>query len=525
MQIQRSIGPVSLLFTAVGGIVGSGWLFGPFYTAQVSGPAAIISWIVGGILMMIIALTFAELATMLPITGSMVRFTEFSHGPLVGFTMAWISWLSAVIVAPIETLALLQYAENYFPGLIRKVGNAHLLTGMGTIIAGLIMLLMCFLNLIGTRILAKTNNIIVSWKLLIPIATVFIFLSTKFHIENFTQFGGFAPTGVKGILSALPTAGVIFSFIGYSTAILLAGEAKNPQKWIPFAVIGSLGICIILYTLIQIAFIGALSPEDLANGWQHLSFKGDSGPFAGIAVALGLAWFVNILYSDAIISPFGTGFIYTAATARINYAASKNGYFPEFFQRLNSKGMPHISILTNFLVGMIFFLPFPSWQSLVEFLVSAFVAAYAVGPIALIVLRYKEPELHRPFKLPAAYAFCLLAFYCCNLIVLWTGWNTVWRMLIAIAVGYIYLIFFKRSTSGKTMDLKWKQGYWIFPHFIGLGIISFLSSFGGGMDVIAFGWDFVVTALFTIVIFHLATQQRFHLQQDKIALVGSSEIS
>ena len=330
-------------------------------------------------------------------------------------------------------------------------------------------------------------------------------MSQKFHFNNFYS-QGFAPAGFKGILTSLPTAGIIFSFIGYSPAIQLAGEAKNPQKAIPIAIIGAISICIVLYVLIQIAFIGAVDPHSIQHGWRHMAFQGDAGPFAGIAAGLGLAWFVHVLYADAVVSPFGTGFIYTAATARINYAASKNGYFPQVFLRLNRKKIPIAAIITNFFVGMIFFLPFPSWQSLMSFLVSAFVAAYAVGPIALITLRYKNPELERPFKLPFAYLFSLLAFYFCNLIVIWTGWHTVWRMLIAISIGYIYLIGFKRSAGGKDVSLEWQRGYWIFPHFIGLGIISYLSSFGGGNNVIPFGWDFLIIGLFTMAIFRMATR-------------------
>ena len=112
MKLRKEISKPALLMTAVGGIVGSGWLLGPFYTAKIAGPAAIIAWLVGGLLMMVVALTFAELATTYPVAGGIARFAQFSHGTFVSFTMAWISWLAALMVAPIETMAAMQYAGN-----------------------------------------------------------------------------------------------------------------------------------------------------------------------------------------------------------------------------------------------------------------------------------------------------------------------------------------------------------------------------------------------------------------------------
>ena len=95
MKLQRSLSSVALLFTAVGGIVGSGWLFGPYYVAQIAGPAAVLAWIVGGILMMFVALTFAELSTMYPVAGGMVHFGRLSHGSLLAYCIGWMVWLNS----------------------------------------------------------------------------------------------------------------------------------------------------------------------------------------------------------------------------------------------------------------------------------------------------------------------------------------------------------------------------------------------------------------------------------------------
>jgi amino acid transporter len=309
MKFHRSIGSVALLFTALGSIVGSGWLFGPLFAAQVAGPAAILSWVIGGILMIIIALTFAELSTTFPEAGGMIKFAEYSHGPLMSFTVGWMVWLSSVVVAPVETLAILQYMATYVPGLIKP--DTIVLTGMGIVAAAILMLIMCLLNFYGAKFFSRVSTVMVVFKLIVPILTIIVLLSLDFHTDNLSVTAGFMPTGWHGVFAALPLGGVIFSFIGYSTAIQLAGEARNPQRSIPIAIIGSLLFCVCLYGLLQLAFIVALDPKDLANGWTHLSFQGESGPFASILLSAGFIWVAMLIYTDAVISPLGTGFIYT----------------------------------------------------------------------------------------------------------------------------------------------------------------------------------------------------------------------
>lgn len=504
---KRSIGKASLLFTAVGSIIGSGWLFGPYYASQIAGPAALLSWVIGGLLMILIALTFAELSAMLPIVGGIARFSHFSHGTFVSFTMSWCGWISSIVVAPIETSALLQYASTYLPELSKKVGVTHELTGIGILVASLIMLLMCYLNCLGMRLIAKTNSAIVLLKIGIPLLTALVFIFTQPHVENITSLG-FAPYGIRGILTALPAAGVIFSFIGYSTAIMLAGESKNPQKNIPFAIIGSILLCMFLYILVQLAFLLAVDPGMLKNGWKELQFQGDGGPFAGMATLIGASWLALLLFADAAISPFGTALIYSASTARMNYAMSQNGYMPSFMRKLNDKKAPVVAIITNFLLGLLLFFPFPGWQSMVTFLISAFIVSYAVGPLALSSLRKIMPDAKRPFCLPYEKFFAISSFFVCNLLIFWTGWDTFSKILIAILIGYFFLTLFKFTKEGRKLKLNLSSGLWLFPYYIGLGIISYLGTFGNGINYIPFGWDFVVLFLFSLVIFYFSQISR-----------------
>ncbi|MFN7098682.1 MAG: APC family permease, partial [Gammaproteobacteria bacterium] len=368
------------------------------------------------------------------------------------------------------------------------------------------MFIMCFLNYQGAKFFSRSNTAITAIKLIVPIATLCVLIVMDFHTNNFTAdaSGGFMPDGWHGVLAALPLGGVIYSFIGSNTVLQLAGETRRPQFSIPLALIGSVLFCIILYALLQIAFIGALTPADLSAGWAKLHYVGDNGPFAGILMAFGLAWFVIVIYGDALISPFGTGYIYTAATARVTYGLSKIRFFPEYFLGLNKKGVPVRALMLNYVFGLLLFLPFPGWQSMVGFIISCFIVSYIIGPIALIGLRRSQPDHARPFRLPYANFIALIAFYTCNLLIYWTGWWTVYHMMIAMAIGLIWFIIHCYRRKNNLLRKQWRASWWIFPYLIGMCVISYFGTFGNGTGAIPFGWDFAVIAALTLVIFTLA---------------------
>lgn len=499
MAFKRSIGLVGFTFCIIGAIVGSGWLLGPFFAAKMAGPAAVVSWIVGGIMMATILITYAELSTLLPFSGGPIRYMQFSHGTIASFTIAWITWLATVATAPVETLAIIRYATNYLPELMHKTNNVYLLDPLGYAVAAFLLFLMTIINFMGARLLSKSNNYIVFFKLLVPVLTVIVLVSINFHTSNF-YIQGFAPEGWKGILMALPSAGVIFSLMGCHAALQLSGEVKNPQRNIPIAIILGLSICTLLYTVIQIAFIGTLEPADFNKGWSLLSFPGDMGPFVGLATALGALWLTKILFLDAFLSPYGCGLVYTGAAARLGCAMAKNGYFPPAFTQLNRYGVPAKMLGLNYFVGLLLFLPFPAWQSMMSFLVSALILGYAAGPIALGILRKSLKHHHRPFKVPAAHVFGFLGFFSSNLLMLWVGWDVVSKMLIAILLGYIVLAFYKLKAPKHELPLHMLNGLWLLPYLLCLALISYLSSFAG-VNLLPFGWDFLAIGLLSLVVY------------------------
>ena len=332
MQLSRRFSPLTMLVLSINGMIGSAWLFGPLYAAKIAGSGAIIAWCLGGFATALIALTFAELSSMIPIAGGMTRFPQLSHGALTSMIMSWVTWLSCVTMPPIEVQATLQYASTYYPPLVHSYNGAPVLSHLGMLAATVLMLLLCIVNVASFKGLVRFNSFLFIFKVFVIVITIVTLMKTSFYSANYQHiFPGLSSTSWHAILAAVASGGIAFAFTGFTHGIALAGETKRSQFAVPFAVVGSVLCCLLLYLGLQIAFIGAINPTSLANGWQHLSFAGEAGPFVGIATILGVMWLVKLLYIDTVVSPLGAGLIYVTSTARTVYAMSKNGYFPLFF--------------------------------------------------------------------------------------------------------------------------------------------------------------------------------------------------
>lgn len=528
-SLRREIGLISLLWASMGSIIGSGWLFGAKTALATAGPAAIISWVVGGGAILILALVHAELGAMYPYSGGSARFPHFAFGGAAGASFGWFSWLQAATVAPIEVSAMISYAQHYSfaSGWLDSKG---LLTDSGLVIAVILMALVSSVNFLGIRALALTNSTATWWKVGAPLATILLVaILGGLHTSNFTAADGFSPDGAHGILAAVATSGIIFSYLGFEQADQLAGESTNPKRDIPVAVIGSIILGIIIYIALQVVFLLALPASAIGSTWSEVGtglYTAFTGPWAQLASLVSLGWLAAILYLDAIISPAGTGLIYTAASSRVSYGLSRNGYVPMAFERLNKRGVPWVGVIVAFVIGCICFLPFPSWQSLVGLITSASVLMYAGAPLSFGVFRKRLPHAERPYRLPAGGFFAPLAFIVSNLIILWSTWDTDWKLGVAILLGYVILginRIFKLNPHAPV--LNWRAAQWLPVYLIGMGVIVYLSDYGPLKNpVIPLWWDIVVVSAFSLIIYYWAIAVALPSEQIQ-AMINESEES
>lgn len=533
--LRKEMSRADLTMASLGAIIGSGWLFGALVAASIAGPSAIISWIIGGIAVMLIGLVYAELGGMLPESGAIARYPQYTHGSLVSFIMGWAAWIAYASVPAIEAEAVVQYTGHWIPVLWNsKVG---IMTGEGTIVAALLLVVFFIINYFGVRLFARINTTVTWVKFIMPTATIVIFLLfAKLHWGNYSAHG-FAPGGTAGILQAVATSGIIFSYLGFRQAVDLAGEAKHPQRDVPRAVITAIGIGIVLYVLLQVVFTAGLSPAVLAKtgGWTAPLGIALTAPFAQVAIALNLGWFSVLLYADAILSPAGTGNIYTASTTRVVYALAHNRYFPRALTKVDEKtGIPRLALIVAVILGLIFLAPFPSWAALVGVVSSATVFTYVIGPVSAAVFRRHAPDAPRPYKLGGMKVIAPIAFVIGSLIIYWTGWTTDWKLLSAILLGLVLYAIFS-SIIPKEIERPTAQhvraGIWLVVYLVFMLGMSYFGSARFGSPYTAAGakaptgffhypWDLVIIIVVSLGFYFWGVRSGIQTELGKAALAG-----
>ncbi|WP_100331313.1 APC family permease [Bacillus xiapuensis] len=492
---KRQLSFIDLTLIGVGSIIGSSWLFASLFAAQVAGPSAFLSWLIGAVASYFIALTLAELGGALPRTGGIVRYPAYSHGPLIGYLNSFMAFIGYSVVAGLEAVAVRSYASGWWPAL----GEQNP-TVLGWVVQAALLSIFFWINFRGVKSLGKVNNVITFIKFAVPLLTIIVLLSF-FKAENFSSHG-FATSGVSGILSAVSTTGIIFAFMGFQNIVLFSSEVKNPSRVIPQALFSALFLSACIYALLQISFVGAIPAEDLSKGWAALEI---ASPFVELVTILGIGWLAKLIMADAVISPGGTGNIYLAATARQIYAWSRNGTFFRIFSRVDeNSGVPRLALWLAFFMSLFWTLPFPSWQMLVQISSAAGILTFSMLPVAVTAFRRTAPDLKRPFRVRGVNIVAPIAYIVSSLIIYWVGWETLsWLLSLLVMVFALYCAGFRRRfISNIPFSQQLRSTWWFMYYVSGMFILSFAGTFGG-IGVLPAPWDAAMVAIHSLVSFYL----------------------
>ena len=500
--LRREVGPFALMLTGLGSIIGSGWLFGAWRAAGLAGPGAVWAWVLGAAIITSIALSYAELGAMFPESGGMVRYSHYSHGSLVGFIAGWANWIAIVSVIPVEAEASVQYMASW-PWqweqdlYVHAPGGAGELSINGLLIAAVLVLVYFLLSFWSVKLFARSNTAITVFKLVVPAATGLALIASGFHRENFSVglHGGAHVTDFAAVLTAVATAGIVFSFNGFQSPVNLAGEARNPGRSIPMAVLGSIALATVVYLILQVAYIGAVPPELLAKaGWHGIDFR---SPFAELAIIVNLHWLAMLLYVDAFVSPSGTGITYTATTARMIYGMEKNGTLPSVLGSLHPHwGVPRAAMIFNLGVSYVFLFFFRGWGTLAAVISVATIISYITGPVSAMSLRRSAPDARRPFRLAAMPVVAGIGFVMATELLYWARWpltgEIIVLMLVALPVYFYYQA--KQGWQGFGRDLK--GAAWMIGYLPTLALVSWAgSSTFGGHGYLPYGIDLLVVGV------------------------------
>ncbi|HET8763964.1 MAG TPA: APC family permease [Rhodanobacter sp.] len=500
--IRRDVGPFALMLTGLGSIIGSGWLFGAWRAAQIAGPGAIWAWVIGAVVIMAIALTYAELGAMFPESGGMVRYGHYSHGSLVGFIAAWANWIAIVSVISVEAEASAQYMSSWkwdwAKDLYHQAPGGHgELSTLGLAIAAALVIVYFLLNFWSVKLFARSNTAITLFKLVIPALTAVLLMMSGFHPENFSVgiHGEAHSTDFASVLTAVAIAGIVFSFNGFQSPVNLAGEARNPGKSIPFAIVCSIALATVIYVLLQVSFIGAVPREMLANvGWHGINF---SSPFADLAIILGLQWLATLLFIDAVISPSGTGMTYTATTARMLYGMERNGTLPAILGRVHPKwGVPRPAMWVNLVVSFLFLFFFRGWGTLAAVISVATVISYLTGPVSAMTLRRTAPNLKRPLRLAALPVLAAVGFVMSTELLYWAKWPLTGEIILLMVVALPVYLYYQAKDHWHDFGRQLKGAWWMIAYLPAIAFLSWAGSTTfGGQGYLPYGWDLVAVGV------------------------------
>jgi amino acid transporter len=487
--IRREIGLFSLTMIGVSSIIGSGWLFAAYQASKIAGPAAILSWCIGAAAIFVIGLCAAEVGRALPVSGGLTRYLEYTHTPFNGFITSWSNMIGSVPVIAIESLATVQYLShiNGFGGLYDT--GAGVLTIPGLMAASVIMLGYAALNWWGLGMMLKSSNAITIFKLIMPLLTAGFLIFCGFHASNFDT-PSFVPLSWQAVLTAIPAAGVLMSFFGFQSVVTMAGETKNPARTVPLAMFGAIGLSLLVYLALQVAFIGGLAPALLtkAHNWPALSL---SSPFAELAIALGLNWLVLLLYVDSAVSPSGTGLAYIAQSSRLIRGVQQNGYLPKVLGSLHSAhGTPRNALLACLLLSFGFLFIFRGWGNLAEMITVLMVIGMLPAPLALAGLRRHAPQLLPGRNHTWLKWIEILSFIVITLLFYWSKWPQTGKALLIVIAG-LPLFFWYERQAGRSALIAIRGGIWL---ILWLLVMTCISWFSGTMfeDTHAPGWDEIV---------------------------------
>ncbi|WGW13265.1 amino acid permease [Saxibacter everestensis] len=428
-QLKRSIGLFQLTLIGVGGTIGTGIFFILSEAVPIAGPAVIWSFLIAGLVAGLAVLCYAELAGSVPVSGSSYSYAYSTLGEMPAMGVAACLLLEYGVSTAAVAVGWSQYVNQLFNNVFgfRLPDAFSFAPEEGGIInlPAIILIALCALLLIrGTAHSAVTNTVMV----IIKVVVLIFFAAVGFTGWNADHFANFAPFGLAGVMTG---AGVIFfSFVGLDAVATAGDEAKDPRRNLPIALIAALITVTGVYVLVAIAALGAQASGE---------FEGQSAGLSAILENIvGASWPGTVVAAGAVISIFSVTLVTLYGQTRILFAMSRDGMAPKVFQKVNPRTMTPVantvivSIVVAILAGLI------PINFLAEMTSIGTLAAFLVVSIAVIVLRRREPDLERKFKVPGYPVVPILSIIGCLWIikdlrpitiivfVIWTALVLVW---------------------------------------------------------------------------------------------------
>ncbi len=445
-SLKRQLGPVQLTLLGMGAVIGTGIFVLTAEAAQKAGPGMMISFIIAAVVCGLAGLAYAELASMVPVSGSAYTYSYGVMGELVAWIVGWALVLEYAIGATAVTVGWSGYMNGLLnsgifglmePGSISlpawlQVGYFD--GGGFNLLAFLSGIAVTWLLVIGTTKSATVNSILVVIK--VTALTLFIVMTIPavkgINFEPFMPAGWGSPMGGVGVLGA--AASIFFAYVGFDAISTAAEETKNPQRNIPIALISALLICTVFYLLVGYGATGAAGAQPLMGPDGHPIETGTAAmaaacsgsdamvcskeALAHILRLLGYPTLGNLVGLAAAIALPSVILIMMYGQTRIFFTMARDGLLPEAFSKVHPRFYtPHVITYVTGIVVSICGALFPVGK-LADTSNAGTLLAFAMVAIGVMILRRRQPGRHRPFRTPLVWIVCPLAVAGCALLFL-----------------------------------------------------------------------------------------------------------
>jgi APA family basic amino acid/polyamine antiporter len=480
-RLKKTLGPWSLTALGVGAIIGSGIFVltgtaaaGEFFqapsilhaqvldlivnflkgggTANVlmhgrppAGPSIAISFFLVAIACSFAGLCYAELASMIPIAGSAYTYSYATLGEIFAWIIGWDLILEYVVSNVVVAIGFGAYTKAQLASFGLNLPDrwstpvwesGHWTGAYFNFPAFLIVFILTVLLVRGVKESAEANNVMVA----IKIGAILVFLVVGGMLVNPTNWKPFAPSGFGGIVTG--GAIVFFTYIGFDSVSTAAEEARDPQRDLPIGIIGSLIVCTLLYVGVSIVLLGMMRYTTFVSG------NAAQAPVAYALEHLGASRFSrSVIVIGALMGMISSLLVFQYGQARIWYAMSRDRLFPRLFSAVHKKfKTPHISTwIAGFAVGIpagIFAISDAADLSNIGTLF-----AFVLVSLGVILLRRKQPDRPRAFRVPLVPWFPLISIILCG--GLMTGLTVItWiRFVVWLALGLLIYMFYSRRHS------------------------------------------------------------------------------
>jgi APA family basic amino acid/polyamine antiporter len=449
-DLKRTLGALNLISLGIGCIIGTGiFVLTGRAAAEYAGPAIVLSFVITGVLCAFVALCYAELASMLPVSGSAYSYSYASMGELVAWAMGLLLVLEYGLAASTVAVGWSSYVVSLLkdmgihvpavltaaPGVPVREGSEIVAHGIANVPAILAIGAVTALLVVGVQESATANNIVVAIKLVVVIA----FIGVGFFFVNPDNWTPFVPEqvppppedaarglwadlgralgdvltaqntsryGISGIITAAAT--IFFAYLGFEAVSTAGAESRNPSRDMPIGIIGSLLICTLLYILTSAVLVGIVPYPQLDT----------AAPIAVAVNAMGMPWFAILVKIGAIAGISSVMLVLLYGQTRIFYTMARDGLLPPAFAKVHGKfRTPWIDTL---IVGAVAacFAGFMSLDALAKLTNVGSLTAFAMVCITVIYLRVAAPALHRPFRVPLFPLVPVLGAAMCVLLVM-----------------------------------------------------------------------------------------------------------